>query len=109
MRIDKRFDDVEVPSRFHATVDWNIGQALERHSRHVREVRVQFQDVNASKGGPDIKCTLVAEVAGSKTLVIEERAGNPASAVSQAAGRLSKAVRRHVDKLQNHRSGLSLA
>ncbi len=37
MRIDKRFDDVEVPSRFHATIDWSIEHALERHAQHVRE------------------------------------------------------------------------
>lgn len=104
MRIEKRFDDVEVPSNLHDMIDEKIGHALERHSEHVREVRVKLTDENGpTKGGIDIKCTLVAEVAGPKTLVIEELAENPTSAVAHAAQRLSSALKKHLDKLQDHR------
>ena len=103
MRIEKRFDDVEVPSQFHSMIDERIEHALEHHAQHVREVRVKLQDINGPKGGIDIKCTLVAEVAGPKTLVIEELAANSSSAVTHAAGRLNNAVKQHLDKIQDHR------
>ena len=88
--------------RVHATR--RLGFALGRFAPRISRVRVQLEDLNGPKGGPDKRCTLRVRGRRWKT-VVQATASSEAEALDLAARRARRAVVRTVARLRQERRG----
>jgi ribosome-associated translation inhibitor RaiA len=61
-------------------------------------VTARLEDVNADRGGADMRCALVASLRGRGVVVVEALHADLYAAVDEAAGRLRRAAVRAVAK-----------
>ncbi len=79
--------------------------ALRRFSHHIRRLQIHIEDLNGPRGGVDKQCRILAAVAPSGTLVVEERDARVYEAMDRAADRLRRRVRRDMKRRQVLRRG----
>jgi ribosome-associated translation inhibitor RaiA len=85
------------------TVDANLQRALRASDRHREDVSVKLVDLNGKKGGIDKRCKIIARLHWGQSIVIEETEAEVLDAVHKAALHLEEALRRAIEKKQDHR------
>lgn len=86
---DNQIDaDLDLRTSVEAAVTGALGRFGERLTR----VEVHLTDVNAHKGGRDIRCVMEARAAGLQPVMVDELAHDVETAVREAAGKLERAL-----------------
>lgn len=85
----------ELRSSVEATVSGTLGRFGERLTR----VEVHLTDVNAQKGGRDIRCVMEARAAGFKPVMVDELARDVDMAVRGAASKLERALETRFERI----------
>ncbi len=81
-----------------------LGFALDRFAPRISRVRVQLEDLNGPKGGPDKRCTL--RVRGRRWTTVARATGSSEyEALDSAARRARRSVARAVGRLREERRG----
>jgi ribosomal subunit interface protein len=75
-----------------------LNNALDRFSRHVRDVEIHIKDDNGPKGGVDKRCSIHAHIDGSAPIIVEHRDSEFYAAIDQASHKLKRAVTRFFDR-----------
>lgn len=79
-----------------------VRRALSRLSDRVTRVEVHVQDDNGlKKGGPDKRCSIIANVAGMGQIVVNELSSDFFKAVDLAAGKLRRAAEHRVARARH--------
>jgi ribosome-associated translation inhibitor RaiA len=80
--------DQEMKAEVHETVS----HRLERFAERLTRVEVHLSDVNAHKGGLDIRCVIEARPSGMQPVIAEELAEDVPKATRGAADKLVRAL-----------------
>lgn len=91
----------ELAERVRAEME---GALTARFSDRIRRVEVYLQDMNAHKGGIDIRCSIELHLAGMPAFAVDHHSASLDDAVSGAFDKLLRAVEHKVDKVED-RSG----
>ncbi len=81
------------------SVEAAVAGTLGRFGERVTRVEVHLSDVNAQKGGRDIRCVMEARVAGLQPIMVDELARDVEVAVREAAGKMERALETRLGKL----------
>lgn len=83
-----------------ASVQADVEAALgDRCGDRLRRVEVYLEDVNAQKGGIDVRCTVEAHLAGMPAFTAEDRAADVDAAVEGALGKLLRVIEHKLGKI----------
>lgn len=86
---DKNIEKTEhIAEGVREAVEGRLGRFGERVTR----VEVHLSDVNAQKGGRDIRCVMEARLAGHQPVTVDDLAADVDRAVRNAAGKLERAL-----------------
>ncbi len=77
--------------------------ALGRFRERLGRISVWLSDENGPKGGDDLRCRVVADIAGGRTIVVEAQTNDAYASVDVVADKLGVAVAREVDRTSNPR------
>ncbi len=77
------------------------GALIERYADRIRRVEVYLQDMNAQKGGDDIRCSIELHLAGLPPIAVDHRSPALDESVSGAFERLLHAVEHKVGKMED--------
>lgn len=83
---------IEADPDLRKAVEATVAGALGRFGERLTRVEVHLTDVNANKGGRDIRCVMEARAAGLQPVMVDELANDVDSAVREAAGKLERAL-----------------
>lgn len=83
----------------NAHIEREVDKALHTHKAYVTRVRVNLQDANGPRGGPDDKVArITVALRGSMRAVASATAGDIYVSVARAAERAKNAVARRVER-----------
>lgn len=105
MQFEMHAHGLELDDDLRSHVERRLRFALARFGERVRDVSVLLTDVNGPKGGYDLQCKVLAELATGEDVVIRELHHDPFAGVSRAAERVSHAVARRLDRWTTLRRG----
>jgi ribosome-associated translation inhibitor RaiA len=91
----------ELSGSIRADVEVAIGS---RYGDRIRRIEVYLEDVNAGKGGIDIRCSVELHLAGHPAVAAEGRAADVDSAVDGAVERVLRVVEKQLGR-QADRAG----
>jgi ribosome-associated translation inhibitor RaiA len=74
--------------------DVRVAAALAALPPRVTSARVTFTDVNAAKGGPDLRCAISVNLRGRRRLHVSDVATTPRQALDGAVARLERRLAR---------------
>ena len=80
-------------------VEEGVRSSLKHVEKRITRVEVHLSDVNAEKGGRDIRCLMEARVAGLDPVAVDELGVDLQGAVRGAAGKLKRALDSRLGKL----------
>lgn len=72
--------------------------ALRRFERRIDSVTVRVRDLNGPRRGVDARCSMIAQLAGGRQVVVEATTEAPFASVTRAAARLREAVARELGR-----------
>jgi ribosome-associated translation inhibitor RaiA len=81
----------------------------DRFADRIRRVEVYLQDMNAQKGGVDIRCSIEVSLAGTSRSRIDERATGVDEAVSGAIDKIMKVLERTLGRIQDRNGRVSMS
>ena len=97
---DQHIDaDLELRSSVEATVS----ETLDRFGERLTRVEVHLTDVNANKGGRDIRCVMEARAAGFNPVMVDDLARDVDAAVRNAARKLERALETRFERMGGRR------
>lgn len=67
---------------------------------HMRELHVSLSDINGPRGGRDKRCRILVQIAGGRSVVIEDTETDLYHAIDRAAERVDRAVVRRIEQLR---------
>ncbi len=105
MKLELHVRGTHVAETLRRYVERRFRFALRRFSHRVRLLRIYVADLNGPRGGVDKQCRILAEVAPSGSLVLEETDVHLYEAMDRAAGRLRRCIRRDLKRRQARRLG----
>ena len=94
MLIDTRAMGFTLTDALAGHVSFRLQAALAPFTRGVLKVTVRLEDVNASRGGVDKRCTVVAALRRGGVVIVEATHENLYVAVDEAATRICRSVKR---------------
>jgi hypothetical protein len=83
---------IDADAKLRASVAETVAGTLDRFGDRLTRVEVHLTDVNADKGGRDVRCVMEARAAGMRPLMVDELAHTVDGAVREAAGKLRRAL-----------------
>jgi len=83
---------IDADADLRQTVEETVAHGLRHFSRRLTRVEVHLTDVNADKGGRDIRCVMEARASGMPPVTVDELAHTIPTAVREAAGKLGRAL-----------------
>lgn len=89
-----RSGNLSVSLALREHVGRKLSFALSRLAHRVRSVVVRIVDINGTRGGPDKRCRILANMKDGTTIVVQAVDHDTYVAVSQAATRLEGAISR---------------
>jgi ribosome hibernation promoting factor len=105
MELELHVRGTEVAQTLRRYAERRFRFALRRFAHRVRRLRIYIADLNGPRGGIDKRCRILAEVAPSGSLVLEETDVHVYEAMDRAADRLRRCVRRDLKRRQARRLG----
>lgn len=91
--------NIEGDERLVQEVKGTVAGSLERFGDRITRVEVHLSDVNAEKGGRDIRCVMEARAAGLDPVAVDDLAEDVERAVRGAVGKLRRALDSRLGKL----------
>lgn len=91
--------NIEGDDRLVREVKETVARSLQRFGERITRVEVHLSDVNAEKGGRDIRCVMEARAAGLDPVAVDELAEDVEQAVRGAVGKLRRALDSRLGKL----------
>ncbi len=88
-----------------ARVQAELQAALRRFADRITRIEVHLNDLNAGKGGADVRCMLEARPRGHAPLAVEDRAGSVDLALRGATDKLLSALEHLLGRLDDVRGG----
>jgi len=82
-------------------IDETVRGSLQRFAENVTRIEIHLSDVNAEKGGRDIRCVMEARAAGFDPLAVDALAQDVQGAVRGATGKLKRALDTQMGKRKN--------
>lgn len=79
-----------------------LSRAMSRFGRRVGAVEVHLADINGPRGGIDKRCSIVADVRPSRTLVVENTREEFYAAIDGAISKLKRAMSRAADRAKRN-------
>ena len=102
LRTDNHIKNSEA---FSASIQADVEAAIgPRYGDRLRRVEVYLEDVNAGKGGEDIRCSVELHLAGHPAVAAEDRAADVETAVEGAVERVLRVVEKQLGR-QDDRAG----
>ncbi len=98
MRIHVRSRGFELTNALRAYAERRLRFALGRFGRRLRSVVLRMDDVNGPRGGADKRIQIVARLAPSWDVRVEDLDGDLYVAIDRAADRLDRAVTREMER-----------
>lgn len=92
-------NNIESDDKLIQKVKTTVAGSLERFGDRITRVEVHLSDVNAQKGGQDIRCVVEARAAGLDPVAVDDMAEDVQRAVRGAAGKLQRALDSRLGKL----------
>lgn len=83
-------------------IEESVTGSLERFAKQVTRIEIHLSDVNAEKGGRDIRCVMEARAAGFDPLAVDALARDVQRAVGGATGKLKRALETQQGKQKDH-------
>jgi hypothetical protein len=77
-----------------------VTQTLGRFGERLTRVEVHLTDVNAQKGGKDIRCVMEARPAGMPPVMVDELSREVGTAVREAAAKLERALETRIGRAE---------
>lgn len=108
MKIDLRTHGLKATPELRRDVEHEVQRATRRFAEHVSGVFVRLTDINGTKGGPDIHCTMLATLRGLPPVLVETRPLNLLTAIDVGARKLERAVTDAIDRRKPRRWAPSL-
>jgi putative sigma-54 modulation protein len=90
-------------------IERRLELSLGRFGHRINEVRVWLTDDNGPRGGVDKSVRLELDLAGTRSLRIEQIGTTWQEAVDMAAGRMGRTAAREIDRRRNRRLQADLA
>lgn len=100
MRINIQASGFVLTAALKVYTEKRLMTALGWAGRHLREVQVSLLDINGPRGGCDKRCRILVQVAGGKSVVIEDTETDLYHAIDRAAERVDRAVVRRLEQLR---------
>ncbi len=94
--------NIEGGDRLIRKIETTVAESLERFADRITRVEVHLSDVNAQKGGQDIRCVAEARAAGLDPVAVDDQAEDVQRAVRGAVGKLERALDSRLGKLGRH-------
>lgn len=92
-------------SEFSESIRGDVEAAIgSRFGERLRRVEVYLEDMNATKGGVDIRCTVELHLAGQSPVAAEDRAADVDTAVDGALERVLRVIEKQMGR-QEDRAG----
>lgn len=82
-------------------IEKTVTASLQRFAERVTRIEIHLSDVNAEKGGRDIRCVMEARAAGLDPLAVDALAQDIQRAVRGATGKLKRALDTQLGKQKN--------
>lgn len=79
-----------------------VTSAVGRFGERITRVEVHLSDVNAGKGGRDIRCVMEARLAGFPPVAVDAVSETVQGAAQGAAGRLERVLETRVERTRGH-------
>ncbi len=76
-----------------------VEHSLKRFADRITRIEVHLQDMNAHKGGRDIKCTMEARLSGLQPVAVDELAEDVIRSARGAANKLERALDTRLGRL----------
>jgi hypothetical protein len=92
-------NQIEGDQSLKATVKDIVEQHLGRFGERITRVEVHLTDVNANKGGRDIRCVMEARIAGLQPIVVDELEREWERSTRNAAEKLVRAIDSRLGRL----------
>lgn len=93
--------NIEGGDRLVHEVMETVNGSLERFGNRITRVEVHLSDVNAEKGGRDIRCVMEARPAGLDPVAVDELARDVRQSVRGAVGKLKRALESRFGRLED--------
>ena len=103
MKIQINAGDVHHSEAVDTHIHSKLATVLKRWGDRVTRVEVHLRDLNASKGGPDKRCTVEVRLAGHQPLAVEADNRDLYDAITEAAGKAERAVEHKLEREQERR------
>lgn len=84
--------NIEGDEEFIREIEGTVTGSLQRFAERITRIEIHLSDVNAEKGGRDIRCVMEARVAGFDPLAVDALAADVQGAVRGATGKLKRAL-----------------
>jgi ribosome-associated translation inhibitor RaiA len=98
MRIHVFGSAASLPRSWHLRAEQRARDTLKRFARRLSEVRLRLRDANGPRSGVDKEVLAVADIAGGRSVRIEERDADSRVAIRRALRRLALALSKHTDR-----------
>jgi len=81
------------------SVEGIVSHALARFAEELTRVEVHLSDINAAKGGRDIRCVIEVRFSGMQPLTVDGLADDVDRAVRDVVGKAERALETRIGKL----------
>lgn len=98
MVVDIRAIGFNLTDAIRMHVESRVQSALGAFSRQILTATARLEDVNASRGGIDKRCSLVVAIRGKGVVVAEAIHEDLYAAVDEAAAKIRRPVLQHIDR-----------
>jgi hypothetical protein len=85
------------------------GALLPRFEGRIRRVEVYLQDMNAGKGGIDIRCSIEVSLAGHQPIVVHDMAAAVDEVVSGAVEKAVRALEHSLERIHDRGGRVSMS
>ena len=100
MRVNIQASGFILTDSLKAYTEKRLVTALGWAGGHMRELHVSLSDINGPRGGRDKRCRILVQIAGGRSVVIEDTETDLYHAIDRAAERVDRAVVRRIEQLR---------
>ena len=100
MRVNIQASGFVLTDSLKAYTEKRLVTALGWAGGHMRELHVSLSDINGPRGGRDKRCRILVQIAGGRSVVIEDTETDLYHAIDRAAERVDRAVVRRIEQLR---------
>ncbi len=105
MRLELRSGPVAINKELSDSIERRLRFALGRFAGRIGRVTVRLREEDSPRGGPVTGCRIVARLANSGEVRIEETGADLRAIVNSAVHRIGESVRRELERRREQQEG----